>query len=309
MTTEIDVAKENAAPITSTVFGRWRKDLPLEVSYRYWRDVHSVTVARAPGLYQYRLLHLAPNRSDLWSTLEGIDRTLPDEEQPHGIAQILFLSKDDLLTFSSSELVTKYIHKDEQNLCDLNVTMSSSQGNSQTYSDRTKEAIPNGEIAYPSFVLCIKQADSINIEQFRQYLVERIACPGSEQNEVMRLRLHLLEPYNESENSPCVSHDWPQAKHYQAWIELMLRDEASVEQLFGNSKTREYARYIKTIHTFPIVARYTLVDEGKPTIAGLRGFPALQAIGQAGAENQKAPDLLETLYGKVVRGWRNRNNS
>lgn len=196
--TEIDVARENAAPITSTVFGGWRKDVSLEVSYRYWRDVHGVTVARAPGLYQYRLLHLASNRSDLWSTLEGIDRTLPEEEQPHGIAQILFLSKDDLLTFGSSELVTKYIHQDEQNLCDRNVTRSSIEGNAHTYRDRTKEATPNGEPAFPTFVLCIKQADGIEIEQFRQYLVERIVRPWSEQNEVMRLRLHLLEPYNES---------------------------------------------------------------------------------------------------------------
>lgn len=308
--TEIDVAKqENAALITSTVFGGWRKDVPLEVSYRYWRDVHSVTLARAPGLYQYRLLHLAPNRSDLWSTLEGIDRTLP-EEQPHGIAQILFLSKDDLLTFGSSELVTKYIHQDEQNLCDRNVTLSSIASNAHTYSDRTKEATPNGEPAYPSFVLCVKQADSTDIEQFRQYLVERIVLPWSQQDEVMRLRLHVLEPYSESENSPCVSHDWPQVKNYQAWIELMLRDEAAIEQLFLSSgDTRERAQYLKAIHTFPIVARYTLVYDGKPTIAGLRGFPAWQAIQQAGAENQKATDLLETLYGTVVRGWHNRNNS
>lgn len=60
-----DVAsQENAAPLASTVFGWWRKDVPLEVSYAYWRDVHSITVARAPGIYQYRLLHLAGDRSN-----------------------------------------------------------------------------------------------------------------------------------------------------------------------------------------------------------------------------------------------------
>lgn len=298
-TAHIDVAsQENTAPLTSTVFGWWRQDIPLEVSYRYWRDVHAVTIARAPGIYQYRLLHLAPNRSDLWSVLEGIEYTIPDADRPHGVAQILFLSQDDLQTFGSSELITKYVHQDEQNLCDRNVTMSSIAGNARTYIDRTGEATPNGEPAFPSFMVCIKQADRIEVEEFRHHLAEQIARPWSEQAEVMRLRLHLLEPFKESENSPCVSHQWLPEQHYQAWIELVLQ-EAVGKQLFSS---REHAKYIRAIHTFPIAAKYTIVWGGKPTIVGLRGFPAVQAIEQAGANNQKTTELLETLYGKVVRG-------
>lgn len=111
--------------------------------------------------------------------------------------------------------------------------------------------------------------------------------------------LHLLEPFDESENSPYVSHDWAKEKHYQAWIELMCKDEAARKQLFSSS---EHAKFIKAIHTFPLVARYTMVYDGKLTIVGLRGFPAMQTIEQAGAENQKSPELLEILYSDVVRG-------
>jgi hypothetical protein len=45
-----------------------------------------------------------------------------------------------------------------------------------------------------------------------------------------------------------------------------------------------------------------LVYNGKPTDVGLRGFSAVQTIEQAGADNQKATDLLEALYGEVVHG-------
>ena len=45
-----------------------------------------------------------------------------------------------------------------------------------------------------------------------------------------------------------------------------------------------------------------MVYDGKPTIVGLRGFPSVQTIEQAGAENQKSPKLLELLYGDVVCG-------
>lgn len=298
-TENIDLAgRENAALLTSAVLGWWRKDVPLEVSYRYWRDVHGVLITRVPGVYQYRLLHLAPNRSDLWA-IDGIDYALPDPDQPHGIAQILFLSEEDNQTYSASPLQSKYIYKDEQNLCDRNVTVSSIGSNACTYIDRTGEVIKSGEPEYPSFVVCIQQSQGTNTEEFRHYLGELVR-PWSEQNEVIRLRLHLLEPFDESANSPCVSHDWPKEKHYQAWMELVLRDQAFFKQL--SSSTGEHVQFIKAIHTFAIVARYTLVYNGKPTDVGLRGFPAVQTIEQAGADNQKAIDLLEALYGEVVQG-------
>lgn len=90
---------------------------------------------------------------------------------------------------------------------------------------------------------------------------------------------------------------------YQAWIELMCKSEASVQQLFSSgTESSEHAKFIKAIHTFPVQAWYTLVYNGKPTDVGLRGFPAVQTIEQAGANNQKATDLLEILYGDVVHG-------
>lgn len=295
--------RENAASFTSTVFGWWRKDVPLEVSYRYWRDVHGVMITRIPGLYQYRLLYLALNRSNLWSPLDGIDYDLPTTDQPHGIAQIIFLDDEDRKAFGTSPILSKYVYKDENNLCDRNATFWSINGNACTYIDRTGEATPNGETALPSFVVCFQQANGTKVEEFRHHLVERIARPWSEQNEVMRLRLHLLEPFDESANSPGVSHDWPKEKHYQAWIELILRDEASVGRLFSSgTELSERAQFIKAIHTFPIFARYTLVYNGKPTDVGLRGYPAVQTIEQAGGDIQKTTDLLETLYGEVVHG-------
>ena len=53
-------------------------------------------------------------------------------------------------------------------------------------------------------------------------------------------------------------------------------------------------------HIPPIVARYTMVYDGKPTVVGLRGYQAVQTIEQAGAENQKSPELLAAIYGDVV---------
>lgn len=45
-----------------------------------------------------------------------------------------------------------------------------------------------------------------------------------------------------------------------------------------------------------------MVYDGKPTVVGLRGYPAAQAIEQAGAEIQKSPELLAAIYGDFVQG-------
>lgn len=128
---------------------------------------------------------------------------MSDEERAHGVAEFLFLCSEDVQTFGKSELITKYVHQDEQNLCDRNITMSSKQGNARTYIDRTGD-ISNGEPTFPCFMICLQKVDNINQEQFRQHLIQ-VVSTWSEQNQVMRLRLNLLEPFDESENSPCVS--------------------------------------------------------------------------------------------------------
>lgn len=307
-----DIAtEENAAPLTATVFGWWRKDVPLEVSYRYWRDVHSIAVARAPGLYQYRLLALAENRAEVGACLDGIETDLPVADRPHCIAQILFLSKEDQQAFGKSRLITQFVNKDEQNLCDRNVTMSSIDHNAYTYVDRTSEATCSGEPAFPSFVLGLQQRQGVSTEAFRQHLTHAIAQPWSDRPDVLRLRLHLLEPFDESENSPYVSHDWVQEQHYQAWIELVVRDATQLEKLlssdpaeisYADHTCQQHAQLIRGIHTFPITACYTMVANGKPTDVGLRGFLAVQTIAEAQADIQKNSELLEILYGDVVRG-------
>jgi len=47
---------------------------------------------------------------------------------------------------------------------------------------------------------------------------------------------------------------------------------------------------------------YTSNYGGRPTLVGLRGYPAYEAIQALGAENQRQPSLLEWMNGPVVAG-------
>lgn len=285
---------ENTAIHTATVFGWWRKNVPIEVSYRYWRDVHSIMVCRVPGIYQYRLLQLAPICNNLGIEFPRVDFTLPDRDQPHGVAEMLFLTQDDRQTFGQNSLNTDYVFKDEQNLCDRNVTRSALGANAHTYVDRTRTSILNGEPPFPSFMLCIQPHYSLRSEQFRQQMIKQIADVWSQNATVLRLRLHLLEPYNENENSPCVSHNCTTTQQYRAWIELCITEPAILTALLASS---DLAQVIRSLHIFPISAYYTMVYNSNLTEVGLRGFPAVQTILAAGADLQRQPDLLKALYG------------
>ena len=47
--------------------------------------------------------------------------------------------------------------------------------------------------------------------------------------------------------------------------------------------------------------RYTYVYAGRPTLVGLRGYAAYQAIEEFHATNQKDPRILQWMYGPVVQ--------
>jgi hypothetical protein len=45
-----------------------------------------------------------------------------------------------------------------------------------------------------------------------------------------------------------------------------------------------------------------MFGSGRPTEVGLRGYPAVQTIIAAGANDQRSEALLNLLFGDVVRG-------
>jgi len=47
-------------------------------------------------------------------------------------------------------------------------------------------------------------------------------------------------------------------------------------------------------------AVYTSVYAGAPTLVGLRGYPAWEAIEGLGADNARHPALLRWMYGAIA---------
>jgi hypothetical protein len=291
----MSAAHENSAPYAMTALGWWRTDVARETSYAYWRDIHGTLAARIPGFYQYRQLHLAVPRLDLPVTA-GIDATAPTEPVD-GVAQMMFLTSDDLQTFGSHPFVTEHIFNDERNLVRRNATMPSAPGTARTLVDVTGESTPQGVPAHDTYAIMFQQAVDVDRRDFHSHIAET-AAQWSTQSGVLRLRYTPLEPYDETGwQSPGVRHDWAPDEQYQAWLEIVVTGESALASLH-----RLDPAVVRNAHVYPVREKYTIVYDGRPTDVGLRGWPAVQTIGQAGATNQQAPPLLRALYGSVVDG-------
>jgi EthD domain len=293
------VEYEQAAAFAVSAFGWFRTDLPAEVTRAYWRDVHGTLAARIPGLYQYRQLHLAPPRGGLLASANGVRSGLRDGEEPvSGIAQLLFGTAEDLRTFSTHPFVTEHVFNDEQRLCRRNASMPSGEGTARTLVDRTGETTPQHQPVHPTFVVALQPATGLSRETFWQQAAELIATPWSDHAGVLRLRFTPLEPYDPAGwPSPGVEHAWAPEHQYQAWVELVVRDAAELGGL-----PRLDPEVVGGAHVYPVREKYTIVHDGRPTDVGLRGWPMVWLIEQAGADNQKAPALLRAVYGEVVDG-------
>lgn len=126
---------------------------------------------------------------------------------------------------------------------------------------------------------------------------------------MLRLRVDIFAPYVETPSSPeAVSHAWDPDKRYDATIDVAVSDATDVAAFFASSNIS--ADKVTAVHAYPVREIYTLVYDGKPTLVGLRGYAAMQAIEEANAEFQKSSQVLKFTYGPVVDGarlWRPKN--
>jgi hypothetical protein len=170
-----------------------------------------------------------------------------------------------------------------------------------THVDTTGIAMPQGPVKLPSYGLFFRQRSAAT--EFRQFL-ETLAKQWSAAPGVRRLRLtHFEAPDMEAERKagyPIKTH--PPEQQYQAWIDLTVDTDAAARALLGNQRAAGIALHVRELHCYPVLVIYTSVYAGRPTLVGLRGYPAYQALMGLGGANQRQPELLEWMYGAIAQG-------
>ena len=295
MTVEI----ENRAGLARVTCGWKRPELSLDKVRPYWRDAHSPAIARRAGLYEYRHYPLDPIRPDFFAPLGSIDTKGAPDEQLMWLSDVRYYDQAGMDAFGASPPAAEKakILGDIELIVDKSTTYLVIGENGRTLVDATADPAPQGPAAWPTFGVFLRQrGEQAPFRAAATAMAQRWATLQG----VKRVRLALFEvPDMEAERRggyPIKTH--PEEMQYQAWIDLVVDDAALGKTLLTEADAAE----IKAAHAYPAPAVYTFNWNGRPTLSGLRGYLAVEAIRGLGADHQRDEGLLEWMYGPIAQG-------
>ncbi|WP_293897692.1 hypothetical protein [Phenylobacterium sp.] len=294
------VALENLAGIGRVTCGWKRPELSLDAVRPYWRDAHSPAIARRHGVYEYRHYALDPVEPDLFAAIEGVERAPPADQQLMWLSDVRYRDQAGLDAFGASPgpQVKAQILADIEMIVDKSTTYLVLGDNGRTLVDSSGDPAPAGPAAHSYGVFLKQRGDEAGFRAHVRAMAARWAAgPG-----VRRLRLNLFEvPDMDAERKagyPVKTH--PPEMQYQAWIDLALAGPEAARGLMSPADGLDHAGHLRAVHAYPAPAVYTFNCAGRPTLAGLRGYPAMAAIRGLDAGHQRDPGLLRWMYGDVA---------
>jgi hypothetical protein len=288
---------ENRSRLARTTCGWPKPEHDRDAVRRYWRDVHSPAISRRAGIYQYRHTPFDPVRADLFAPSAGIEFAAPADAQIQWQSDVVYLDEAGLGEFLGSPAdpeVTAQLLGDIEILVDKSTTYRAVGDNLHTYVDRTGDPTPQGPPPSPRFGVFFRaRVDEGEFREGMRALAERWSTADG----VLRLRMNLFDvPDMEAERKagyPVKTH--PRELQYDAWIDLVLDDEAAAKSL-------DFGDFVATVHAYPVPMIYTFVWNGRPTLPALRGYAAYESIVAFDAGNQRDERLLEWMYGPIAKG-------
>lgn len=289
---------ENGAGVARVTCGWKLPHLDLAQVRPYWRDAHSPAIARRKGLYEYRHYPLDPIRADVFAPLDGVDQTGREGEMLMWLSDVRYADEAAMAVFGADPGAEEKarILDDIEMIVDQSTTYFVWGENGRTFCDHTGDPAPQGPARQPTYGVFFRQRGD-DQAAFRAGMTA-LAQRWAQTTGVLRVRLALFEtPDIEAERKggyPIKTH--PLERQYQAWIDLVVNDAAVTQGLLS----QDDAALFRAVHAYPAPAVYTFNYKGAPTLSGLRGYPAVEAIRNLGAEHQRDRRLLTWMYGEVA---------
>jgi hypothetical protein len=243
--------------------------------------------------------------TDFFPTTLGFNQLPPEGPPIEGVAEITFSSMQGLATLVATPTVARMLI-DEQNVLKGAYCYLSSAGNAVTLLDRLKTNAPSGRVEGYGVLLFLRKDSKTSLDDFGALLRGELATTLTSSDEVLKVRMHLFEPYNDQIwLSPNVSHAIDVNAQYQGYYEIVFADAGAAKTFTQSASLAALATKIRALAsgvvTYPSDSTYTLVYGGRPTVAGLRGVSAAKTLMSVGDPvNEKSLDLLRGLYGDLV---------
>jgi hypothetical protein len=277
-----------------------RTGLSKENFYLYWKDVHGPICARLPGLWQYKQFHLARDSGGVWPAPAGVSRSTPDDEQIDGIAELSFRSTVDRQAWVDAGAP---LMLDEQNCFDETIGYLVTEHRARTYVDRIPQKAPNGPVGVARYHVLLKRAERATSDELRGYLTE-FAETVARDERVLKFRLHLLDDYTKpAPPAPNVFHNPSNERQIHAAFEIAFASRLELAEFLAGPRygaaSEGMGRYVRQLSLFAENEAYSLVEEGAPTLMGVRSPSVARTIVAAGAVSNLSDDVMRLMLGAV----------
>jgi hypothetical protein len=280
--------------------------VPDDLMKAYWGDIHGPLGSRNMGVDGYWEHWLGKGIPDFFPNLNGVDQKVPGGNPITGLAEISFRSTDEIAKLKISPSVGE-IMKDEQNVFAKSYMYATAPGNTVTVVDRTKTNATQGRPEGYSVFVFVRKSNMASIEQFRNFLKNEFAGTLSKSSDVLKVRFQLYEKYDAGAwPTPNVDHARTTDQAYSAYLELSFTSAKGAQHFINSASFKALANgisaNISALNTYPTDETHTMVIDGVPTTAGLRGVSAERTMSLLHQpENQRTYPVLRILFGDAVK--------
>jgi len=293
-------ARDSRIAINSYTTVLRRTGVPHNLFATYWRDVHGPLCARLEGLGWYVQHHLSREQdAHLWPIIDEVKPL--DGYVLDGGVEIGFMSEADQQRFKKASAI---LFSDEQNMFEETLAYDVPDG-SNTLVDRLPDPIPNETSVLDRMHVHFHLADG-NQNAARD-AIKKLAAEMASASAVLKLRLHMAEPYDNQQPAPPapdVDHHASEPRLNIVVMELAFESAWTRRSYYASesfkSITRGISEHVRYITPFGVSGVYTYVRDAIMTTAGVRGSRQAELISQLGAINQTHDDV-ETLFGAAPR--------
>jgi hypothetical protein len=271
--------------------------LPEALFASYWRDVHGPLCSRLPGLGFYVQHHFSrTHRANLWPLPDGVKSM---DVVLDGMVEIGFANAEDAGRFTDASSI---LFGDELNLFSHDLAYSLPKG-SRTFVDRLCDGAPNGPDPLHRLHLHLDGGPGDAFQSWATIFAAALAADPA----VLKLRLHLPEPYRNdapSPPSPGVDHYAGEGRQTLAMIEIGFATALAARTFFETDAYKAtvpgLAANVRTLGVFLVTGVYTFIRDGVMTQAGLRGSRAAELIAGIGATNHARPEVVSLFTPRPV---------
>ncbi|WP_068072289.1 EthD domain-containing protein [Novosphingobium lentum] len=242
--------------VTTVALLERKPGMSRDLFSRYWRDIHGVMAARIPGFASYTQHHVTPFSAEA--------------EPFEGIAIVTFASEDDRQGLATSAM-TGHIHRDEQNVFRRALLYNLTAGADTLLIDGERE---HGQSA---FVVVPRGVDPVEISS---------VLLASGPTFLARFNLTTGDPA--AWNATDVD-EGGRGRRFATLLQGVWPDAGSASGALARVSETAAA-------TYWLDQTFVLVESGRATPVGLRGWDAVRTIDEAGADNQLTMEVEDALY-------------